>query len=67
MGLVIIWNRAWMRLGMVYFPPDRPRGSNSSAASKEIQQEDRQIAARSSGNGAELSHKHIGQSKDHIG
>ena len=49
------------------FSPGSARGSNSSAASKEIQQEDRQIAARSSGNGAELSHKHIGQSKDHIG
>ena len=55
----------WQRDGI--FSPGSARGSNSSAASKEIQQEDRQIAARSSGNGAELSHKHIGQSKDHIG
>ena len=67
MGLVIILEPRLDAPWDGIFSPGSARGSNSSAASKEIQQEDRQIAARSSGNGAELSHKHIGQSKDHIG
>ena len=56
MGLVIIfWNRAWMRLGMVYFPPDRRVGQIQARPQKKSSRKTGKLPPEAAGTGRSLA------------
>ena len=56
MGLVIIfWNRAWMRLGMVYFPPDRRVGQIQAWPQKKSSRKTGKLPPEAAGTGRSLA------------